>query len=176
VTDRLAYLNFVNGSLTSSLSAKLDRSRAPLKALRDLETNILPRRNIRAGIRLQINRIEHEQPKGAEKRLADLREQLKKAEADDLPAEREIEIMKRKAIRESEQHKWDALREVCFPLVFEFFIEPFFPPVWRETCAFISSCHSHHCSTSSHPALIHDALYRCKDHRSHSCLPSTCFG
>jgi len=117
VTDRLAYLNFVNGSLTSSLSAKLDRSRSSLKALRDLESSITPRRNIRTGLRLQINRIEHDQQKGAEKRLADLRDQLKKAEADDQPAEREIEIMKRKAVRESEQHKWDALREYGEKLV-----------------------------------------------------------
>ena len=112
VTDRLAYLNFVQGSLASSLSTKLDASRAPLKALRDLETNITPRRNIRAGIQLQINRVEHEQQKGTDKRLADLRDQLKKAEADDQPAEREIEIAKRKAVRESEQLKWEALREV----------------------------------------------------------------
>jgi len=117
VTDRLAYLTFVNGSLAGSLSAKLDRSRSPLKALRDLESSIAPRRNIRTGLRLQINRIEHEQQKGAEKKLADLRDQLKKAEADDQPAEREIEIMKRKAVRESEQHKWDALREYGEKLV-----------------------------------------------------------
>jgi hypothetical protein len=80
--------------------------------LRDLETNLTPRRNIRAGIQLQIGRIEHDQQKGTERRLADLREQLKRAEAADEPAEREIEIAKRKAVRESEQLKWDALREV----------------------------------------------------------------
>lgn len=112
VTDRLAYLNFVQGSLASSLSTKLDGSRASLKALRDLEANITPRRNIRAGLQFQISRLEHEQQKGTEKRLADLRDQLKKAEADDQPAEREIEIAKRKAVRDSEQRKWDALREV----------------------------------------------------------------
>lgn len=112
VTDRLAYLNFVQGSLAGSLSAKLDASRASLKALRDLETSITPRRNIRAGIQLQIHRVEHEQQKGNEKKLADLRDQLKRAEAADQPAEREIEVVKRKAIRESEQLKWNALREV----------------------------------------------------------------
>lgn len=112
VTDRLAYLNFVQGSLASSLSAKLDTARASLKALRDLETSITPRRNIRAGLQLQINRLEHDQQKGNEKRIADLRDQLKKAEAADQPAEREIEVAKRKAVRESEQLKWDALREV----------------------------------------------------------------
>jgi hypothetical protein len=83
--------------------------------LRDLETSITPHRNIRAGIQLQISRIEHEQQKGAEKRLSDLRNQLKKIEADDQPAEREIEIAKRKAVRESELLKWDALREVRSP-------------------------------------------------------------
>jgi hypothetical protein len=41
-----------------------------------------------------------------------LRGQLKKAESDDQQAEREVEILKRKAVRESEQLKWDALREV----------------------------------------------------------------
>ncbi|KAF8807464.1 hypothetical protein BYT27DRAFT_7100068 [Phlegmacium glaucopus] len=117
VTDRIAYLNFVQGSLANSLATKLDGARAPLKALRDLETSVTPRRNIRAGMHLQINRIEHEQQKGNEKRLADLRDQLKKAEADDQQAEREVEIMKRKAIRESEQLKWDALREYGEKLV-----------------------------------------------------------
>ena len=68
---------------------------------------------MRVGLRLQINRLEHEQQKGTEKRLADLRDQLKKIEADDQPAEREIEVAKRKAVRESEQLKWNALREVC---------------------------------------------------------------
>lgn len=80
--------------------------------MRDLETNLAPKRNIRAGLHLQINRLEHEHQKGNEKRLADLRDQLKRAEADDQQAEREVELMKRKAVRESEQLKWDALREV----------------------------------------------------------------
>ena len=80
--------------------------------MRDLETSITPRRNIRAGIQLQIGRLEHDQQKGTERRLSDLRDQLKRAEAADQPAEREIEIAKRKAVRESEQLKWNALREV----------------------------------------------------------------
>ena len=41
-----------------------------------------------------------------------MRGQLKKAESDDQQGEREVEILKRKAVRESEQLKWDALREV----------------------------------------------------------------
>ena len=112
VTDRLAYLNFVQGSLATSLSAKLDAARAPFKALRDAETQLQPRRNIRAGIHLQISRLEHEQQKAGDKRIADLREQLRKAESDDQQLEREAELLKRKAVRESEQIKWDAIREV----------------------------------------------------------------
>jgi hypothetical protein len=129
--------------------------------LRDLETSITPRRNIRAGIQLQINRLEHDQQKGTEKRLADLRDQLKKTEAADQPAEREIEVVKRKAVRESEKLKWDALREVGSSTgIYLSYLLSYLSLVWRETCSFISSCNSHHCSTSSHPALTSDALYR----------------
>jgi len=46
--------------------------------------------------------------------LSDLRGQLKKAEQDDLPLQREIELLKRKAVRESERLKWEAVREVGF--------------------------------------------------------------
>lgn len=122
VTDRLAYLNFVQGSLASSLAVKLDAARAPLKLLRDAETAITPRRNIRTGLEAQIARVEHDSQKGNEKRLVDLKVQLTKAETDDLPQEREIELLKRKAIRESESQKWEAIREVC-----EFRLIP-----WRE--------------------------------------------
>lgn len=112
MTDRLAYLNFVQGSLASSLSTKLDGARGPFKALRDAEANLQPRKNIRAGIQMQIARLEHEQQKGGEKKIADLREQLHKAESEDQQLEREVEILKRKAVRDSEQIKWDAIREV----------------------------------------------------------------
>ncbi|KAH9486874.1 Sphingolipid long chain base-responsive protein LSP1 [Psilocybe cubensis] len=117
VTDRLAYLNFVQGSLASSLSAKLDAARAPLKALRDAEASLQPRRNIRAGFQTQIARLEHEQQKGGDKRIAEVRDQLRKAELDDQPLEKEVELLKRKAVRESEQIKWDAIREYGEKLV-----------------------------------------------------------
>ncbi|KAI6031777.1 hypothetical protein BKA83DRAFT_673496 [Pisolithus microcarpus] len=71
VTDRLAYLNFVNGSLASSLAVKLNAARSPLKALRDAESAIIPKRN----------------------------------------AQKEILILKRKAVRDSERAKWEAIRE-----------------------------------------------------------------
>jgi len=112
VSDRLAYLNFVQGSLAGSLSAKLESARSPFKALRDAETNIQPKRNVRIGIQTTIARLEHEQVKGNDKKIAELREALKRAEAEDQQAEKEVELLKRKAIRESEQIKWDAIREV----------------------------------------------------------------
>ncbi|KIJ68378.1 hypothetical protein HYDPIDRAFT_106570 [Hydnomerulius pinastri MD-312] len=117
VTDRLAYLNFVQGSLSASLAVKLDSARAPLKALRDAEATITPKRNIRAGLRNQIGRIEHAQEKGTERRLSELREQLARAEQNDEPHEKEIELLKRKATRDSEQMKWDAIREYGEKLV-----------------------------------------------------------
>ncbi|KAH7915826.1 Eisosome component PIL1-domain-containing protein [Hygrophoropsis aurantiaca] len=117
VTDRLAYLNFVQGSLASSLALKLDSARGPLKSLRDAETNITPKRNIRAGLHNQIARMEHEQAKGAETRLSQLKEQLAKAQRDDEPLEKEIEVLKRKAVRESEKMKWEAVREFGEKLV-----------------------------------------------------------
>ncbi|KAF9465078.1 Eisosome component PIL1-domain-containing protein [Collybia nuda] len=117
VTDRLAYLNFVQGSLASSLAIKLDAARAPLKVLRDAETALAPRRNVRAGLHTQLARLEHDQQKGTERRLIELKDQIAKAESDDLAQEKEIELLKRKAIRESEQLKWDAVREYGEKLV-----------------------------------------------------------
>ncbi|KAF8168039.1 Eisosome component PIL1-domain-containing protein [Crassisporium funariophilum] len=117
VTDRLAYLNFVQGSLAGTLATKLDAARAPIKALRDAEAAITPRRNIRAGLQTQIARVEHETQKGNDRRLVDLRDQLKKAELEDQQQEREIDLLKRKALRESEQLKWDAVREYGEKLV-----------------------------------------------------------
>ncbi|KAJ7783858.1 Eisosome component PIL1-domain-containing protein [Mycena maculata] len=117
VTDRLAYLNFVQGSLASSLAVKLDAARHTLKNLRDAETALQPRRNFRASLQLQIDRIVHDQPKGLEKRLADLREQLRKANLEDQAQETEIALLKRQAVRESEQHKWEAIREYGEKLV-----------------------------------------------------------
>jgi len=112
VTDRLAYLNFVGGSLASSLAIKLDGARTPFKAFRDAEAALVPKRNYRAGLHNQIARIEHQQEKGMERKLPELRQQLAKAEQVDEPLEKELEILKRKAVRESEAIKWEALREV----------------------------------------------------------------
>jgi hypothetical protein len=118
VTDRLAYLNFVQGSLAGSLSTKLDSARGPFKALRDAETALLPRRNSRTSLQTQIARIEHESQKAGDKRAAELREQLHKHEQEDQQQEKELELMKRKAVRESERIKWEAIREVRTPKIY----------------------------------------------------------
>lgn len=112
MTDRLAYLNFVQGSLAGTLALKLDSARAPLKALRDAEASLAPRRNMRAGLQNQLSKLEHDQQKGAEKRIAELKDQIKKVESEVMQHEKEVELLKRKAVRESEQLKWEALREV----------------------------------------------------------------
>ncbi len=67
----------------------------------------LPRRNIRAGIQLQINKIKGDGQKGAaiDRRLAELQESLKKAELEDQESENQLEISKRKSIKESESAK-----------------------------------------------------------------------
>ncbi|KAJ7225454.1 Eisosome component PIL1-domain-containing protein [Mycena pura] len=117
VTDRLAYLNFVQGSLASTLAVKLDAARGTLKSLRDAEAAIQPRRNTRAAIQLQLNRLEHDRPRGMEKRLADLKDQLKKNNLEDQPQETELGLLKRQAIRESEAQKWEAIREFGEKLV-----------------------------------------------------------
>ncbi|EGO20068.1 hypothetical protein SERLADRAFT_453364 [Serpula lacrymans var. lacrymans S7.9] len=111
VSDRLAYLNFVQGSLAGTLANKLDAARTPFKALRDAENALAPRRAARQGLQNQIARTEHDQLKGSEQRLAELKQQLSRAEAADEQPEKDVELLKRKALRESELAKWDAMRE-----------------------------------------------------------------
>ncbi|KAH9944085.1 uncharacterized protein BXZ73DRAFT_87047 [Epithele typhae] len=64
VTDRLAWMTYIEGSLASTLAKEIDASRGPWKALQD-----------------------------------------------DEPLEKEVELLKRKAIKESERMKWLAIRE-----------------------------------------------------------------
>ncbi|KZW02011.1 hypothetical protein EXIGLDRAFT_736741 [Exidia glandulosa HHB12029] len=112
VTDRLAWINFVHGGLSATLGQALEASRAPLKAVRDAEENLFPRRNTRKGVHLQIQQIKTESKSSqAERKIAELTAQLKKLEAEDEAAERELEILKRSALREMEAKKWAALRE-----------------------------------------------------------------
>ncbi|KAI5124602.1 hypothetical protein M0805_004213 [Coniferiporia weirii] len=117
VTDRLAYLSFVQGALSGTLSSELDASRASLKVLRNAENALEPKRNERISLQNQIARLEHDQQKGSDKRIADLKRQLQKAEEDDSTAEKDLEILKRRTVIESERSKWAALREYGEKLV-----------------------------------------------------------
>ncbi|KAL4261138.1 Eisosome component PIL1-domain-containing protein [Pleurotus pulmonarius] len=117
VSDRLAYLNFVQGALASSLAVKLDSARIPFKALRDAETSLAPRRNLRAGLHAQLAKLEHDQVKGGEKKILEIKDQIRKAEMDDASQEKEIELLKRKALRDGETLKWEAIREYAEKLV-----------------------------------------------------------
>ncbi|KAI0936583.1 hypothetical protein AcW1_000782 [Taiwanofungus camphoratus] len=117
VTDRLAWINFIEGSLAHTLATRINASRAPLKALRDAEITLNGHLNIRTGLQNQIARIEHEQRRGNEQRLVELKKQLEKAEVDDEPLEKEVDLLKRKAVRDSEQMKWQAVREYAEKLI-----------------------------------------------------------
>jgi len=108
----LGFLNYIAASLATSLSTKLSTARLPLKELRDNEVALTQRHSIRTGLEQQISRVEKSREKGYEKRLAELKEQLTKAKSDGEPADKQHEIILRKALKESEQAKFQALREV----------------------------------------------------------------
>jgi hypothetical protein len=114
VTDRLAYLNFVHGSLAANYAKKLNSSRTHLKSVRDEESALTPRRNVREGVKLQISKIKNDGQKGTavEQKIAELENQLRRAESEDSDTEKQFEVLKRKALRENEEVKWSAVREV----------------------------------------------------------------
>ncbi|KAG8748522.1 hypothetical protein FRC10_003656 [Ceratobasidium sp. 414] len=116
VSDRIAYVNFVHGSLASDLSSSLDTARASYKSLREAETSLHPRRTIRSNMKAEIERIKAagsagKAPANGAERVAELQSQLAKAEADDAPQEREVALLRRRALIECEQKKWAAFRE-----------------------------------------------------------------
>lgn len=89
----------------------------PLKALRDADNNLAGHRTIRAGYDREISKLlEADRGHRDGKRLSELEGLLRAAEIDDDPLEKELELLSRKGIRESEQAKWEALREVGFLL------------------------------------------------------------
>ncbi|KAH9982479.1 Eisosome component PIL1-domain-containing protein, partial [Lactifluus volemus] len=111
VSDRLGFLHYIAGELSKTLSAKLESARTPLKELRDNDAALSQKRNVRAGLENQIARIERGKERGYEKRVAELREQLAKAESDGEPAERQHEILVRRALKDSERERFQAFRE-----------------------------------------------------------------
>ncbi|PVG00768.1 hypothetical protein CPB86DRAFT_754314 [Serendipita vermifera] len=113
VSDRLAYLNFVHGALSYTLATDLDKSRTSWKNVRDAEAALAPRRAARQNLTNQMNKLRTEGGRtgGVDTKLQELEAQLKKADSDDAPLEKELELLKRTAIRESETLKWKALKE-----------------------------------------------------------------
>ena len=113
---------------------------------------------MRANLHNQIVRMQHDQPKGSERKLAELKELLRKVEMEDQPHEKEIEILKRKAIRESEAAKWQAIREVTSdqPIAI---IAHLTLPVRRETCSSIAGCGPCYCGIASDPAFLGNSIY-----------------
>lgn len=70
--------------------------------------------NIRNNYDLQIAKLETSS--GNEKKINELERLLRKAKAEDEPLEKEVLILERKAIKESEHAKWEAIREVTSSL------------------------------------------------------------
>ncbi|KAF8609098.1 hypothetical protein BDV93DRAFT_464091, partial [Ceratobasidium sp. AG-I] len=116
VSDRIAYLNFAHGSIANELAKSLDTARASYKSLRDAETALHPRRTARANMRAEIERIRTagtsgKAPANGAERIAELQNQLNKADADDAPQEKEVALLKRRALVECERKKWAAFKE-----------------------------------------------------------------
>jgi hypothetical protein len=106
----------VHGTLANDLAKSLDSARASYKSLRDAETALHPRRTARSNIKAEIERIKTagasgKAPANGAERAAELHSQLTKAEADDAPQEREVVLLKRRALIECERKKWAAFRE-----------------------------------------------------------------
>ncbi|CAE6419322.1 unnamed protein product [Rhizoctonia solani] len=121
VSDRIAYLNFAHGALATDLAKSLDSSRASYKSLRDAETTLHPRRVARAAMKAEIDKIRQagatgKAPSNGAERIAELETQLRKAEQDDSPQEREVGLLKRRALVECERKKWAAFREYASKL------------------------------------------------------------
>jgi hypothetical protein len=69
---------------------------------------------------------------GVDTKLQELEAQLKKADLDDSPLEKELELLKRTAIRESETMKWKSLKEVSVNMSVSHIVLKSFP-VWSKT-------------------------------------------
>jgi hypothetical protein len=178
VSDRLAFLNYLAGSLAGTLSVKLNTARIPLKGLRDNEVTLFQKRNVRNGLEYQISRAENSQERGHEKRAEELRGQLAKAESDDEPLEKQHEILLRKALKESELQKFQALREVIKycglgkysshrSLFFLVRREAFYPRSGSRVCA--------RCYSVSTP-FDNPALHWRGGDRFYPCIPAVCIG
>lgn len=78
--------------------------------MRDKEDTLAARRNARSSYEQQIAKLE--MSSGNEKKINDLEGLLQRAIVEDEPLEKEVQLLERKAIRDSEHAKWEAIREV----------------------------------------------------------------
>lgn len=122
VSDRLAYLNYVQGTLNSDLSSKIEASRVPFKTARNTETALVTKRSQWAGIEPQITRLRSEvssgrAPPGAQAKLAEL-EQQRTALLNEVRSEdKNLNQQKLAALKQSEGIKWQAVREYAEKLI-----------------------------------------------------------
>lgn len=100
--------------LTATLADKIDESRGPMKKLREAQVAMAPRKAARANLETQLKNISANPSKvtDAQHRIQELNMQLQKNIADDAPLQREIDEVKRRAVRDSEKMKWQAVKEV----------------------------------------------------------------
>ncbi|KAF9509740.1 hypothetical protein BS47DRAFT_1348778 [Hydnum rufescens UP504] len=122
VSDRLAYLNFVKGNVTSELSTKLDAARIPLKNARNADAALGPHRTQRANIENQLGRLRSEVDLGRatpalQNKIAEFENQRATLQREDEPKELELENLQRIALKESEQARWAAIREYAEKLI-----------------------------------------------------------
>lgn len=177
VSDRLGFLNYVAGSLATTLSHQLNTARLPLKELRDNEVALAQRNNIRTGLEQQISRVENSRERGYEKRLAELREQLAKAKSDDEPAEKQHDILLRKVLKESEQVKFHALREVIeIDGAGRLLSHCLFPLVRRKACAHRTGCRVYPRCSAAYSPVVKPALQGCAGDGLYPRISAACTG
>ena len=122
MSDRLAYLSYVQGTLNSDISSKIDASRVPFKTARNTETVLVNKRSQWAGIESQITRLRSEvgsgrAPPGAQPKLAEL-EQQRTALLNEVRSEdKNLNQQKLAALKQSESIKWQAVREYAEKLI-----------------------------------------------------------
>lgn len=112
----------MQGKASSELSAKLDTARGPFKNARNAEAALVPRRNQRSNIETQLSRLSTEIESGRPTpsihgRIAELEKQRATLQREDEPQERELETLKRTALKESELARWAAIREYAEKLI-----------------------------------------------------------
>jgi len=182
--------NHSNPSIICMSADCSPRSRAEWKHVRDAEAGLVPRRTIQQNFKNEISRIRAGQASNGragnlDAKLHQLEEQLKKAETDDAPLERELDLLKRAAIKESEAVKWKAFRDVsqdCSRLAAlktdftSMQISSFSSQVQQSSCSMFSHPFLDRTMANSRPPLsapLSSARWIADTHHQQSTSPST---